>query len=75
MTEPDLEFENAILIEEGEILYYYIPELDIFYKTIYNKEGEREDVLLHEKGKDILELTKQEVSYLKLMKENITINI
>lgn len=73
--EPTIEYENAVCIEDNEIQYYYIPDIDIFYKTYYNTEDEQESLLLYEKGKDIVELTEVEISYLKLCKENSTINI
>jgi len=73
--EPEVEYENAICIEENEVQYYYIPEVDIFYKTYYNTEDEQESLLLYEQGKDIVQLSEVEISYLKLCKENSTINI
>lgn len=73
--EPEVEYENAICIEENEIQYYYIPDVDIFYKTYYNTEDEQESLLLYEKGKELIQLSEVEISYIKLCKENSTINI
>jgi hypothetical protein len=73
--EPEVEYENAICIEENEIQYYYIPDVDIFYKTYYNTEDEQESLLLYEKGKELVELSEVEISYIKLCKENSTINV
>ena len=73
--EPEVEYENAICIEENEIQYYYIPDVDIFYKTYYNTEDEQESLLLYEKGKELIQLSEVEISYIKLCKENSTINV
>jgi len=73
--EPEVEYENAICIEENEVQYYYIPDVDIFYKTYYNTEDEQESLLLYEKGKELIQLSEVEISYIKLCKENSTINI